>query len=329
MNTTKENQSRNVFELVHGAPPFSSQEILKALNLWEDYPQHFCCFVEFCSGPARTAADIRLRARNLDGNRIEIPLIYKNIADVDVSVKFMQESQPRQLVQFIGTIPPEYHDLIINRKSRYGRFDFVSGEGASQRSDLVIGEIKSHECRVEINRFTMPFIHEALTKIIAKELDRRGINSRNFRRSAEVCRGVSALHQEFLSSTSAHWADGLNIVQFAKKFPGDVESVTLATVDCSAFRSQLELDCEQVPSNTMTRRRGRMKLDDSRGKNVVFEATLREHPSLMDDIDKLATLTGISPSTARRWLADLLERDDARRQLQYDRTHGRTNDIPD
>jgi len=49
-----------------------------------------------------------------------------------------------------------------------------------------------------------------------------------------------------------------------------------------------------------TGRRGRLPKAESQLLETNMMARLREHPTLMDDPEQLATLTGVSPSTARR-----------------------------
>lgn len=52
------------------------------------------------------------------------------------------------------------------------------------------------------------------------------------------------------------------------------------------------------------KRRGRLKKEDSKAKQAHMLATIRQHPSLKDDLEQLATMVGVGVSTVRRWLAE-------------------------
>jgi hypothetical protein len=55
-------------------------------------------------------------------------------------------------------------------------------------------------------------------------------------------------------------------------------------------------------------RRGRLQKDEGEAKRAQFLATIHEHPSLKDDMARLAEIVGISESTARRWLEEELSK---------------------
>jgi hypothetical protein len=56
------------------------------------------------------------------------------------------------------------------------------------------------------------------------------------------------------------------------------------------------------------RKRGRMVKDESEAKRAQMLATIRQHPTLIDDPVKLAGDVGVSESTARRWLEEEREK---------------------
>lgn len=58
------------------------------------------------------------------------------------------------------------------------------------------------------------------------------------------------------------------------------------------------------PEESGGRRRGRLTKDDGKAKRAHLLATIREHPSLKDDARKLASMIGVSESSARRWIKD-------------------------
>ncbi len=70
---------------------------------------------------------------------------------------------------------------------------------------------------------------------------------------------------------------------------------------------------DTAPSETAldpnaTKRRGRLPKGESAAKRAEMLATLSQHPTLKDDVAKLANMVGVSESTARRWLEEEEER---------------------
>ena len=57
-----------------------------------------------------------------------------------------------------------------------------------------------------------------------------------------------------------------------------------------------------VESSNETKRRGRLPKAESDAKRADMLATLRQHPSLKDDVGTLAGMVGVGESTVRRWL---------------------------
>ncbi|TWT88004.1 hypothetical protein Pla100_57340 [Neorhodopirellula pilleata] len=64
---------------------------------------------------------------------------------------------------------------------------------------------------------------------------------------------------------------------------------------------------ERVTSDKPTRK-GRLRKAESELRRTQMLAELRSHPTLKDDPAKLATMVGVSESTARRWIDDEAEK---------------------
>lgn len=61
-------------------------------------------------------------------------------------------------------------------------------------------------------------------------------------------------------------------------------------------------------AETAAKRRGRLEKAESKSKRTALLATLRQHPTLKDDIPTLAASVQVSESTARRWVEEELQK---------------------
>jgi hypothetical protein len=71
----------------------------------------------------------------------------------------------------------------------------------------------------------------------------------------------------------------------------------------NANETEKPTDGPVEPSNE-TKRRGRLPKAESDAKRASMLATLREHPSLKDDVGHLARMVNVGESTVRRWLGE-------------------------
>lgn len=95
------------------------------------------------------------------------------------------------------------------------------------------------------------------------------------------------------------WAKG-NIVQrnAAKPAPHGAEVGGKPKADRDGT------DDEPVQSGGKSKRRGRLPKTESDAKRAHMLATLRQHPSLKEDVGKLARMVEIGESTVRRWIEE-------------------------
>ncbi len=96
-------------------------------------------------------------------------------------------------------------------------------------------------------------------------------------------------------------------------FPGEFHDAQHGLANIDALLRWLADSSTYPPSNHGTRddpsqsggntkRRGRLPKAEGDAKRVDMLAKLRQHPTLKEDVGKLAGMVGVSEPTARRWL---------------------------
>jgi hypothetical protein len=242
-----------------------------------------------------------------------IPIQYvANPQELDIHITTMAKGVPIKLSQFHGRVFAK--DLVF-KSFGLRLMCFESSSEGRCHSIVELGRSKDYPsgkksfATIEVTRFTLSKLFALLEKQISFELECRGIPSRDFMQSSNLCYQIAFHRQDLWRVSHGVWPNCVNIGQLKIEFPNDAHIIHRAEVDIDQLKNKLYAEVSNksetvIAGNSLTTPSGPCLTPNDR---YILQAMLaldanRYKPEKGDTIVRLATYSGDSKRAFQRLL---------------------------
>jgi hypothetical protein len=236
------NLGRNIWDLQDYDDSLSNFEILAAIDFWRRFPTDTFRIKQVIEASILGPANWQIVVA--DGTRVSMELVSVPPTIVEsgpnraesIAISTVRAMIPRS--EFTFSSDQRGGQYVVIRAHDYlgvcfGRIDFEPNYDDDKNCHAIL----------EVNRNSLTNAHERIESLLVCEMEKRGVNCRNFLASGHLCREFSDANQGRLGK----WPEVLGAAQ-VKLCSRKWESVKQANIDLKQLRARVEAEIDVLES---------------------------------------------------------------------------------
>jgi hypothetical protein len=232
----------------HKVPQRCEAELLlQIVSLWESLPNLMTRYINFCQTGYPLDRKVVISVSDVE-RRIPIQYV-ANPQELDIRITTMAKGVPIKLSQFHGRVLAK--DFVF-KSFGLRLMCFESGSEGRCHSIVELGRSKDYPsgkksfATIEVTRFTLPKLFSSLEKQISFELECRGIPSRDFMQSSNLCYRIAFHRQDLWKVSHGVWPNCVNMNRLKIEFPENAQNVLRAEIDITQLTTKLYAEVSKI-----------------------------------------------------------------------------------